>query len=81
MRFVNFKQTRAARPGRLASYLVRRCGRPGAAVGVDRLGSVCFGPVGEPDQLALEDFVAGQEPSAYGRPVERPDRDPSDRPG
>ena len=75
---MNFKQTRPVRPSRLASYLLRRCGRAGEAVPVDRLGSLCFGPMDKPDQLALKDFVAGKEPSAYGRTVERPNRERTD---
>jgi len=81
MRLMDFNQTHAVRPRRLASYLLRRCGRPRAAVPVDRLGSLCFGPMDKPDQLALKGFVAGQEPSGYGRPVERPDRERTDPPG
>jgi hypothetical protein len=72
---MNIKKTRAGRPRRLASYLLRRRWDPLAAFPVDQLGSFCFGSVGKHDQLALEGFIARQEPSAYGRPPERPDRD------
>jgi hypothetical protein len=72
---MNIKKTRAGPPRRLASYLRRRRGDPVAALPVDQLGSLCFGPVGKRDQLALKCFIAGQEPSTCGRSLERPDRD------
>jgi hypothetical protein len=81
VRFMNIKQTRAGRPRRLASYLLRRRGDPVVAVPVEQPGSICFGPVGERDQLALKGFIAGQEPSPCGRPLERPYRDRTDPTG
>ena len=86
MRFVNFKQTRAARPSRLGAYLLRRCTqalatrgrhRSGVAVSVDQPGGLCFGPADEADQLDLEAFVAGE--AADDRvALERPERHPTD---
>jgi hypothetical protein len=81
VRFMNIKTTRAGRRRRLMSYLLRRRGDPVAAYPVDQLGSLCFGRVGKHDQLALEGFIAGQEPSAYRRPLERPHRDRTDPTG
>ena len=80
MRFTNFKQTRTVRPSRLGAYLLRRRADAGATTPGDRPGSLCFGPVDETDQLALEAFVAGEEPSPDGQPVQRPDRGPTDPP-
>lgn len=78
---MNIKKTCPWRPTRLTSYLLRRRGDPVAAFPVERVGSLCFGPVGERDQLALRGFIAGQELSAYGRPLERRDRDRTDPTG
>jgi hypothetical protein len=61
--------------------LLRRRGDPVAALPVDQLGSLCFGPVGERDQLALRGLIAGEEPSARRRPLERPDPDGIDSTG
>lgn len=72
---MNIKKTRAGRPRRLISYLLRRPCDPPAACPVDRFDGFCFGSVGNCDQLALERFIAGQERSACGPPPEPPDRD------
>jgi hypothetical protein len=42
---MNTKQTRAGRPRRLASCFMRRRGDSVAALPIDQLGSLCFGPV------------------------------------
>ena len=79
MRFMNIKQTRAGRPRRLISYLLRRRCEPPAASPVDRFDGFCFGSVGKREQLALEGFIAGQELLPAGRRPS-PDRDRTDRP-
>jgi hypothetical protein len=78
---MNIKNTCAGRPRRLMFYLLRPRVDPAAAVPVERLGHVCFGSVDGRDTLALKQFMAGQKPSAYGPPLERPDHDRSDRLG
>jgi hypothetical protein len=81
VRFVNITKTRAGPAKRLASCFSRRRGDSMAALPLEQLGSFCFGPVGKRDELALTDFVAGQEPSVGGRPLERPHRDGTDPTG
>jgi hypothetical protein len=81
MRFMNIKKTRAGRPRRLTSYLLRRrCDAP-AASPVDGFDGFCFGSVGSREQLALEGFIAGQEPSGCGPPPEPFYRDWTDPTG
>jgi hypothetical protein len=75
---VNIKKTRAGRPKRLGSYLLRRRGDQVALVPVDQLGSSCFGSLGTRHELALKGFIAGKGSSPCGRPLERLDRDGTD---
>lgn len=78
VRFMNSKKSRAAPPRRLASCFAHRHGDSVADLPIDQLGILCFGPVATTDQLALADFIAGQERSARGGPHERPDGDGTD---
>jgi hypothetical protein len=75
---MNIKKTRAGRPRRLASCLMRRRADSVAALPIDQLVSSCFGPVGKSDRLALADFIAGQEGLGYGPSPERSHGDGTD---
>jgi hypothetical protein len=81
VQFMNIRKTRAGQPRRLTSYLLRRRCDPPAASPVDQFDGFCFGSVGKRNQLALEGFIAGQEPSACGPPPEPPYRDRTDPTG
>ena len=78
---MNIQKTRDRRPRRLTSYVLSRRCDPPAASPVDQFRGFCFGSVGKRDQLALEGFVAGQEPSACGPTPEPPHRDRTDPTG
>lgn len=75
---MNIKKARAGRSRRLASCFTRRRADSVAALPIDQLDSSCFGPVGKRDRLALTDFIAGQERSAYGPSPERSQGDGTD---
>jgi hypothetical protein len=78
---MNIKKTRAGRPRWLTSYLLRRrCDAP-AISPVDRFNRFCFGSVDKREQLALERFIAGQEPPRCGPPPEPFYRDRTDPTG
>jgi hypothetical protein len=78
MRFMNVKTSRAGWPMQVTSCVLRRCGSASAISPVERFDGVCFGSVDTREQLALEGFVAGQEPFGSGPPPEPFDWDRTD---
>jgi hypothetical protein len=65
---VRIKTTSAAVARWLLATLRRRMPDPSSAAPASQLGGVCFGPMGERDELALKGFVAGD---AHGADVLR----------
>jgi hypothetical protein len=61
---VRIKTTSAAVAQWLLVTLRRRVPEPASAAPAQRLGGVCFGPMSERDELALNGFVAGDDRAA-----------------